>query len=111
MADTQIDITGYDNEDIDRQFTLKSGNASSSNPYDLTGVEFESEIRDQKNTLVLRLTSAGDDGGIVINDAPNGIFTMHIAQGAIPYQASRSLRYDLLMVSSGSANQITYKRM
>jgi hypothetical protein len=97
MAETNIDISGYDNEDIDRQFTLRSGDSSSSTPYDLTGVEFEADIRDNKNLRVLRLTSAEGDGGIVINDAANGVFTVHIAQGAITYQSGRSLRYDLLM--------------
>lgn len=106
MTDTTIDITGYDNEDIDRQFTLKSGNATSSTPYDLSDVEFEAEIRDSKNALVLRLTSAGDDGGIVITDPPNGVFTMHIAQGAIPHQVNRSMRYDLLMIANGSPRRL-----
>jgi hypothetical protein len=106
MTDTTIDITGYDNEDIDRQFTLKSGTAASSTPYDLSDVEFEAEIRDSKNALVLRLTSAGDDGGIVITDAANGVFTLHIAQGSIPYQPNRSMRYDLLMISDGSPRRL-----
>ncbi|MGH6872925.1 MAG: hypothetical protein ACREHE_15605 [Rhizomicrobium sp.] len=106
MTATTIDITGYDNEDIDRVFTLKSGSANSSTPYDLTDVEFEADIRDQKNALVLRLTSAGDDGGIVITDAPNGVFQFHIAQGAIAYQANRSLRYDLLMLSGGETRRL-----
>lgn len=106
MAETQIDISGYDNESIDRQFTLKSGNADSSSPYDLTGVEFEMDIRDQKNSLVLRLTSAGDDGGIVIVNAAGGVFQIHIAQGAITYQANRSLRYDLLMIANGSIRNL-----
>ena len=106
MTATQIDISGFDNEDIDRQFTLKSGSADSSSPYDLTDVEFEAEIRDQKNTLVLRLTSVGDDGGIVITDAPNGVFQIHIAQGAIAYQQNRSMRYDLLMRANGELRRL-----
>lgn len=105
-SETSIDISGYDNEDIDRVFTLKSGTAASSTPYDLTDVEFEADIRDSKNALVLRLTSAGDDGGIVISDAANGVFTFHIAQGAIPHQANRSMRYDLLMIASGSPRRL-----
>lgn len=106
MTATQIDISGFDNEDIDRQFTLKSGSADSSTPYDLTDVEFEAEIRDQKNVLVLRLTSADGDGGIVKTDAANGVFTIHIAQGAITYQANRSMKYDLLMISSGDTRRL-----
>lgn len=106
MTATQIDISAYDNESISRVFTLKSGTADSSTPYDLTDVEFEAEIRDQKNALVLRLTSAGDDGGIVKDDAPNGVFSIHVAQGAITYQANRSLRYDLLMLSGGETRRL-----
>jgi hypothetical protein len=105
MAETQIDITGYDNEDIDRQFTLKSGNVDSASPYDLTSVSFEMEIRDTKNLLVLGLTS-GDDGGIVKTDAANGVFTIHIAQGSITYQANRSMRYDLLMRVNGELRRL-----
>jgi hypothetical protein len=106
MAETQIDLSGYDNEDIDRQFTLKSGTADSATPYDLTSVQFEADIRDNKNALVLRLTSSGGDGGIVITDAANGMFQLHIAQGAIPYQANRSMKYDLLMISSGETRRL-----
>lgn len=105
MTATQIDISGFDNEDIDRQFTLKSGSADSSSPYDLTDVEFEADIRDAKNALVLRLTS-GDDGGIQIVDAPNGVFQIHIAQGAIAYQQNRSMRYDLLMRANGELRRL-----
>lgn len=96
MAETNIDLSFYENEDADRSFTLKSGNATSAVAYDLTGVEFFSQIRDQKGALVLAL-STGDEGGITITDAPNGKFALHISQGSIPYSANRSLRYDLLM--------------
>ena len=106
MAETTIDISGFDNEDIDRQFTLKSGDATSSTPYNLTGAEFEAEIRDQKNLRLLRLTSADGDGGIVINDALNGVFTLHIAQGTLTYQPGRSLRYDLLMRVGGEVRRL-----
>jgi hypothetical protein len=95
MADTQIDISGFDNEGIVRQYQLKSGDATSSVAYDLSGAAFEAQIRDQKSALVLALTT--DNGGIVITDAPNGIFQIRIARGAIMFQANRSLRYDLLL--------------
>jgi hypothetical protein len=103
---TTIDIAGYDNEDIDRQFTLRSGTEQSSQPIDLTDAEFEADIRDQKNTLVIRLTSNGPDGGIIKTDALNGVFVIHIGQGAIQVIPNRSLRYDLLMLSGGETRRL-----
>jgi len=100
-----IDIVGYSNEDIDRQFTLRSGTAQSSTPYNLTSVDFEAEIRDQTNALIIRLTSGGD-GGIVKTDPTNGVFTIHIAQGAITIQPKQSLKYDLLMNSGGELRRL-----
>jgi hypothetical protein len=104
MTTTQIDISGYSNEDIDRQFTLKTGNASASTPYDLTDASFIAEVRDNKNSLVLHLDT--DSGGITIDDAPNGVFTIHIAQRAIPALPNRSLQYDLLMIAGGETKRL-----
>jgi hypothetical protein len=56
--------------------------------------------------LVIRLTSASDDGGITITDAANGQFQIKIAQGSIAYQPNRSMRYDLLMVVGGSPRRL-----
>jgi hypothetical protein len=102
---TTIDITGFDNEDVDRQFTLKTGNATSAVPFDLSDVQLQAQIRNQKNELVLNL-STGDDGGIVITDAPNGVFTIHIAQGALTYDPKQSLKYDLLMFVDGETRRL-----
>jgi hypothetical protein len=101
-----IDLQFYDNEDADKLFVLKSGTADSSAPFDLTNVELESQIKDAKGQLVLTLTSAGDDGGIIINDAPNGTFTLHIGRGSIPFQPNRSMRYDLLMHTNGAFRRL-----
>jgi hypothetical protein len=101
MATTTIDIAGYDNEDIDRQFELRSGTAQSSEPYDLSNTDLEADIRDQHGALVLRLTSAGTDGGIVKDDPENGVFTFHIPQGVIAVVQGRSLKYDLLGITGG----------
>lgn len=105
MADTNIDLSFFDNEDASRTFTLKSGTADSSTPYDLTGVTFEADIRDQKNALVLHL-STDTDGGIVITDAAHGVFSINISRGQIAYQANRSLRYDLLMIVGGERRRL-----
>jgi hypothetical protein len=99
-----IDITGYSNEDIDRQFTLRAGDAQSSAPFNLTGVTFEAEIRDQTNALVLRMTT--ENGGIVITDAVNGVFKFHIDQGAVVPGPKQSLKYDLLMASGGEFRRL-----
>jgi hypothetical protein len=99
VATPSIDLSGYDNEDIDREFTLKVGTADSSVPYDISAVAFEAEIRDQNNALVARLTTNAGDGGIIKTDPTNGGFTIHIARGSIPYQPKLSLQYDLLMKS------------
>lgn len=101
-----INITGYENEDIDRQFSLRSGDANSSVPFDITNADFESDIRDQSGQLVLRLTSADGDGGILKTDPTNGTFIIHIGQGAIPIQAKQSLKYDLLMRINGELRRL-----
>lgn len=105
MATTTIDIAGYDNEDIERQFTLRSGTGQSSEPIDITDVEFEIDIRDQRNALVLHL-STDSDGGITKTDPTNGVFVVHVGQGAIPVQQGRSLRYDILMLSGGEIRRL-----
>ena len=105
MATTTIDIAGYDNEDIDRQFELRSGTAQSSTPYDLSNTDLEADIRDQHGNLVLRVTSAGTDGGIVKDDPASGLFTFHIPQGAISFVANRSMKYDLLGITNGEVQR------
>lgn len=101
-----IDITGYDNEDIDRQFVLRSGTAASSTPYDLTDAEFEADIRDQKDNLILHLSSDGGDGGIIKTAPAAGTFTIHIGQGALPIVPKQSLKYDLLMRVGGELRRL-----
>lgn len=105
-AAVSIDITGFDNEDIDRQFTLRSGDANSSLPYDLTGIDFEADIRDQDNRLVLRLTTDEGDNGIVIDNAAQGIFHLHIEVGAIRVVPKRALKYDLLLRSGETIRRL-----
>lgn len=103
MAFEPLDIFGFENEQITRQYTLRAGTADNSTPFDLSGsITFEADIRDQKNALVLHLASTGENPGIVINDPPtSGVIAITIQQGAIPYLATRSLKYDLLMLTDG----------
>jgi hypothetical protein len=103
MADTTIDLNGFDNSDLSRVFSLKSGDANSSTPYDLTSVTFEMDVRDAKGALVLHLDT---DSGIVITDAPGGTFSITIMQGQIEFVQSRSLKYDLLMLSGGATRRL-----
>lgn len=105
MADTNIDLAFFDNETLERTFTLRSGTADSSEPINLTGVTFEADVRDQRGALVVHL-STDTGGGIVVSDPENGIFVITIPQGTIAYVANRSLRYDLLMLASGTPRRL-----
>lgn len=105
MADTSVDLAFFDNETLERTFTLRSGTADSSVPINLTGVTFEADVRDQRGALVLHL-STDADGGIVVSDPENGIVVITIPQGTIAFVANRSLRYDLLMLASGTSKRL-----
>lgn len=101
-----INLSGFDNEDIVRQFTLKTGDENSSVAYNLTGLSLEADIRDDDNTLVLRLTSNESDHRITISDPTNGVFVMTIAQGLLAFVRKRVLRYDLLLRSGSDLRRL-----
>jgi hypothetical protein len=103
--ETQLNISGYSNEDIDRVYRLRSGTADSSTPLDLSSTSFLMDVKDQKGALVLHLSS-NSGGGITITDAPNGEFAIHIAVGSIQPLPNRSLQYDLLMIAGGETKRL-----
>lgn len=103
---TDINLDGYDNEDNDYPFVLKIGTVDSSTPYDITSVDFEADIRDSLDVLVLRMTTYEIDGRIQKTDPANGKFKFHIALGEIAFVAKRSLKYDLIMHVSGVATRL-----
>lgn len=101
MTTAALDITGYDNEDIYRAFSLQQGTVSSYTPVDITSMEFEMDIIDAKTrAVILRCTSNESDVRIIKTDAPNGLFEVKIAQGLITYVKGRALKYDLLRKDS-----------
>lgn len=98
MAD--VTIQGYDNEDIVRAFTVVTGTDLSPVAFDLTNYDIESDIQDQKTkSVVLRMTTSESDNRIVIEDAEQGLFTITITHGDIPYNPKVSLIYDMLLKS------------
>lgn len=102
-------ITGYDNEDIVRPFSLTTGDVSSPVPLDLTGYEIESDIVDGKTeAVVLRMTSNENDHLITIVDAANGLFTITINHGTIPYNPKQTLNCDFLLKKTADG---TFRRL
>jgi hypothetical protein len=94
---TDVTITGYENEDIIRPFTLQTGDINSPSVFDLTNYDLESNIVNQKTgASVLRLTTNESDGLIEVLDAGNGIFQMTIMHGTIPYNSKNNLRFDVI---------------
>lgn len=98
---TSLDISGYDNEDIYRAFSLQTGTASSYTPVDITSMEFEADIIDSKtSTVICRCTTNEADGRIVKTDAVNGKFEFRIGKDDIPFVKGQALKYDLLRKDS-----------
>lgn len=96
-----LDITGYDNEDIYRAFSLQTGTVSSYTPVDITSLDFEMDVIDAKTlSVIVRCTTNESDNRIAKTDPTNGKFEIKIAQGEIAYIKGRSLKYDLLQKDS-----------
>lgn len=101
MTISTLDITGYDNEDIYRAFSLQTGTVGSYTPVDITSMDFEMDIIDAKTrTVYLRCTTNEADGRIVKTNPTAGAFEIKIAQGLLPYVKGRSMTYDLLRKDS-----------
>lgn len=104
---TIINLEGFDNEDNDFAFTLKTGTAEDSDPFDLTDVEFEADVRDTAdNSLVLRLTTFEADNRIQKTEPLEGKFLFHIALGEVEFVAKRILKYDLIMHANDTSRRL-----
>ncbi len=103
MAD--INLTCYDNEDLYRDFQLKSGTSEDDAVVtDITGNTIASEIRDENDALVLRMDS-DDNTTLVIVDAAQGQFGFRIDRDLLPTDRKK-LRYDVLITDSGFTRRL-----
>jgi len=97
MAD--LNYTVYDNEDLHRDFQLKEGaSAEAATATDITDSTISAEIRDETNTLILRMTST-DNTTLKILDAEEGRFGFRIDRELLPTN-KKLLKYDVLITDA-----------
>lgn len=74
-------------------------------PYDLTGSTFRMDIKASVNDAGAALSLTTANGGIVSTDLVNGVFTVVIADFALP---AGTYVYDLLRLSGGARETFVF---